>query len=216
MGVEDNQYQIPDLTSNTSFYDWYTKENTDIIAKLNKLKLYDIDISGSLAQGVSAQRGSSGGHTSGFLSLAIGGSIPHGITIVGNLVVTGSNMFTVEHKTASLTAGITTGKFVCFDQSGGITLSNGATSGITTSPFHKNESVGIVHSIVGNTITIVGSGKYSGFTGLTGGQAYYLDPTILGGYTTNATTTTGQTKKKLFVSTGTGEAIIQIGDSTIV
>jgi|TARA_R110000824_G_scaffold30331_1_gene99959 hypothetical protein len=216
MGVEDNQYQIPNLNANTSFFDWYTKENDAVIAKLNKLKLYDIDIPGSLAQGISAQRGSSGGQTSGFVGFAIAGSIPHGITLQGNLVVTGDNLFTVEHKTASVTAGITTNKFVCFDQSGGITLSNGATSGITTSPFHKNESIGVVHSIVGNTITIAGSGKYSGFTGLTVGQAYYLDPTTLGGYTTNAPSNSGETKKRLFLSTGTAEAIIQIGDSDIV
>ena len=47
MGVEDNQYQISNLDANTSFFDWYTKENDEVIAKLNKLKLYDIDIAGS-------------------------------------------------------------------------------------------------------------------------------------------------------------------------
>ena len=36
MGVEDNKYQIPNLDSNTSFFDWYTKENDEIISKLNK------------------------------------------------------------------------------------------------------------------------------------------------------------------------------------
>ena len=35
MGVEDNKYQIPNLDSNTSFFDWYTKENDEIISKLN-------------------------------------------------------------------------------------------------------------------------------------------------------------------------------------
>jgi len=214
MGVEDNQFQIENLNSNTSFFDWYTKTNDEIVSKLNKLKIYDIDITGSLAEGISAERGTSGGHTAGFLNLGVADTIPHGLTVQGNVLVTGSNSFI--HIATAATAGLT-GKFVCVDSSGGITSSFAANTGITTSPFHKNETIGIVKSIVGNSVEIVGHGLYDGFTGLTAGQAYFLDPVVAGGYTINAPATAGQTKKRLFVSTlGTTTGVIQIGDSDIV
>jgi len=216
MGVEDNQYQIPNLNANTSFFDWYTKENEEVIAKLNKLKVYDIDISGSLVEGISAELGTSGGHAAGFLNLGVADTIPHGLTIQGNVKITGSNSFVVP-RGGGTSIGIT-GKFVCFASNGGITLSSGSSFGVTYTPFHKNESIGIVQSVNGNNIEIVGSGLYSGLTGLTAGQVYFLDASTAnrGGFTTNAPTGSGQTKKKLFISTGTSEAIIQIGESTIV
>ena len=40
MPVTNNTYVIPTLGSTASFYDWFNKENTDIIAKLNLLKVY--------------------------------------------------------------------------------------------------------------------------------------------------------------------------------
>jgi len=213
MGVEDNQFQISNLNSNTSFFDWYTKTNNELIAKLNKLKLYDIDVTGSLAEGISAERGSSGGHTSGFLNLGVADTIPHGITAQGNVLITGSTSFL--HTATAATAGIT-GKFVTVDSAGGITLSFASQSGITTTPFHKNETIGFVKAVYGNSVEIVPSGLYGGFTGLTAGQAYYLDPVVAGGYTLNAPSTSGQTKKRLFVSTSGTEGVIQIGDSEIV
>jgi hypothetical protein len=215
MGVEDNQYQISNLDANTSFFDWYTKENDEVIAKLNKLKLYDIDIAGSLAEGISAELGTSGGHTAGFINLGVADTIPHGITAQGNVLITGSVSFLVGLGGGTSTG--LTGKFVCFDSGGGITLSSGASSGITTMPFHKNETIGIVKSISGNNVEIVGSGLYTGLTGLTTGQAYYLDPDVMGGYTFTAPTGSGQTKKRVLMSTlGSTTGIIQIGDSNIV
>ena len=214
MGVEDNQFQIENLNANTSFFDWYTKTNDEIVSKLNKLKIYDIDIAGSLAEGISAERGTSGGHTSGFINLGIADSIPHGLAISGDVSITGTRSF--FHIATAVTAGLT-GKFVCVDSAGGITACNAGTAGITTTPFHKNETIGIVKSITGNTVEIVGNGYFDEFAGLTAGQAYFLDPTVPGGYTLNAPSTAGQTKKRLFVSTlGTTTGVIQIGDSNIV
>ena len=213
MGVEDNKFQIANLNTNTSFFAWYTKENDEIISKLNRSTLYDVDISGSKTQGISAEVGTtSAGPTAGFIRLGIAADIPHGLTAQGNLLVTGSISFI--HTATAATAGIT-GKFVCTDYAGGITLSS-ATGGITTEPFHKNESIGIVKSVYGNSVEIVNSGLYAGFTGLTAGQAYYLDPETMGGFTYNAPSVAGQTKKRLFVSTSTTEGIIELGDSTTV
>ena len=214
MGVEDNQFQIENLNSNTSFFDWYTKTNDEIVSKLNKLKIYDIDVVGSLAEGISAERGTSGGHAAGFLNLGVADSIPHGLAISGDVSITGTRSF--FHIATAATAGLT-GKFVCVDSAGGITACNAGTAGITTTPFHKNETIGIVKSITGNTVEIVGSGHFDEFAGLTAGQAYFLDPTVPGGYTTGIPAVTGQTKKRLFISTlGTTTGVIQIGDSNIV
>jgi len=213
MGVEDNQFQISNLNANTSFFDWYTKTNDEVIAKLNKLKLYELDVAGSLTNGISAEVGTSGGHTSGYLNLGVSDTIPHNLLIQGNVCTTGS--FCYHHTATAATAGLT-GYFVCVDSSGGITLSSASQSGITTSPFHKNETIGVVESITGNTMKIVNSGLFSGFTGLTAGQAYYLDPTVMGGITQNIPSTTGQTKKRLVVSLSATEGIVEIGDSEIV
>jgi hypothetical protein len=214
MVVEDNQCQIENLNSNTSFFDWYTKTNDEIISKLNKIKLYDIDVVGSLAEGISAERGTSGGHSAGFLNLGVADSIPHGLAISGDVSINGSQSF--FHIATAATAGLT-GKFVCVDSSGGITACNAGTAGITTTPFHKNETIGIVKSIAGNTVEIVGSGYFDEFAGLTAGQAYFLDPTVPGGYTLNAPTVAGQTKKRVFISTmGATTGVIQIGESTVL
>jgi hypothetical protein len=214
MGVEDNKYQIPNLDSNTSFFDWYTKENDEIISKLNKSTLYDVDITGSLSQGISAEVGTtSAGPTAGFISLGVGDTIPHGVTVQGNFCVTGSICF--HHTATAATAGLT-GYFVCVDSVGGITTSSAAATGVTNAPFHKNETIGVVESITGNTMKIVNSGLFSGFTGLTAGQAYYLDPEVAGGYTLNMPSTSAQTKKRLFVSLNATEGIVEIGDSSTV
>ena len=129
------------------------------------------------------------------------------------MLITGSTSFL--HTATAATAGIT-GKFVTVDSAGGITLSFASQSGITTTPFHKNETIGFVKAVYGNSVEIVPSGLYDGFAGLTAGQAYYLDPVVAGGYTLNAPSTSGQTKKRLFVSTSATEGVIQIGDSEIV
>ena len=137
MGVEDNQFQISNLNANTSFFDWYTKTNDEVIAKLNKLKLYELDVAGSLTNGISAEVGTSGGHTSGYLNLGVSDTIPHNLLIQGNVCTTGS--FCYHHTATAATAGLT-GYFVCVDSSGGITLSSASQSGITTSPLSSISS----------------------------------------------------------------------------
>lgn len=215
MGVEDNQYQIPNLNANTSFFDWYTKENTEVIAKLNKLKVYEIGITGSLAAGVSASSSSSG-----WVTFGVADTIPHGITAKGDVTITGSTSFLFDTTAASVTAGIT-GKFVCVDNLGGITTSSGSSLGITNNPFDKNETIGICRAVYGNTCEIINQGYYSGFSGFgavgcCAGHVHYLDPTVAGGFTYAAPTLAGQTKKRVFFATGTAEGVIQIGDSASI
>ena len=37
----DNKYQIPTLTSTTTFYDWVNHYNQNVVGKLNNIKIYD-------------------------------------------------------------------------------------------------------------------------------------------------------------------------------
>ena len=226
MGVEDNQFEISNLASNTSFYDWFLKENDEIINKLNRIKLYDIDVTGSNANGISAGVGETGsGVTAGYVQLGVYHDIPHGVTISGDLTVTGkvtgttfgtaiNTGFDFNHSTSALTAGVSAGFFAIPDATGGLTLSSGF-AGSTTHGFDKNDSIGIIESVSGNTFRIITSGVYRGFSGLTAGHTYYLDPDSPGGYTGGKTSVGEQTVLKLFVSTSTTEGAIQIGDPTV-
>ena len=45
MGVEDNLFEINELETSDTFQSWFTKTNAEIIAKLNKLKIYDLELS---------------------------------------------------------------------------------------------------------------------------------------------------------------------------
>ena len=65
MPVTNNTYTISTLGSTATFYDWINKENNDIIAKLNLLKVYGA----TSGDGVLATT-----NTSGQLTLSIGGT----------------------------------------------------------------------------------------------------------------------------------------------
>jgi len=216
MGVEDNEFQIANLNANTSFFDWFTKTNDEIISKLNKIEVYNIDIQGSGVQGVSAALGNSAASnaTAGFLRFGLADTVPHGITLQGDLVLSGSSDFT--YTTLGSTANVGTGGFVCLTSSGGVTHSNAAATGITSTPFHKNETIGVVKSINGNVVRVANSGIYNEFVGLTTGQLYYLDPTDDGGYTFNRPTGAGQTIKPLFLSLSSTSGLLQIGASDVI
>ena len=59
--VNDNKHQIQSLTDNTSFYDWVSKENNEVIAKLNLLKVYD----GLSGEGINVVVGTTGSNDGG-------------------------------------------------------------------------------------------------------------------------------------------------------
>jgi len=81
MGVSSNDYQIPQLTNTNTFYEWLTKENTEIIEKLNLLKVYD-GLSGS---GINLSTSSAGVST-----VAVHDTIPHDITFGGDVSIDGT------------------------------------------------------------------------------------------------------------------------------
>ena len=85
MGVDDNQFQISDLTNNTSFFDWASKTNTEIINKLNRLKVYDGISGDGINLVVGATASTSVGSPaksidSGDLFVELSGSVSKGMT----------------------------------------------------------------------------------------------------------------------------------------
>ena len=77
MGVEDNYYQISDLDSNTTFYDWVDKENTEIIEKLNLMSIYGV----SAGNGIDVVIGTTGNSfDAGDAIISLSETIP-GVTV---------------------------------------------------------------------------------------------------------------------------------------
>ena len=97
MGVEDNLFQIQDLDANTTFYDWVAKENTEIIEKLNLMKVYDIRggtginvVLGTTANaGTTLINGVTLTFTTGEALVSLNSEAP-GVTFAGSVVVTGN------------------------------------------------------------------------------------------------------------------------------
>lgn len=91
--VNDNKHQIQSLTDNTSFYDWVSKENNEVIAKLNLLKVYD----GLSGEGINVVVGTTGSNdggaegdvAAGVMRVTISDSIPKGITFQNDITVNG-------------------------------------------------------------------------------------------------------------------------------
>ena len=85
MGVEDNKFQITDLSANTTFYDWVVKENDEIIEKLNLIDTYSV--AGST--GINVVLGLTGttGPTAGTAVFSIANEIS-GVTVQGDLKLT--------------------------------------------------------------------------------------------------------------------------------
>ena len=85
MGVEDNKFQITDLSANTTFYSWVVKENDEIIEKLNRIDTYSV--AGST--GINVVLGLTGttGPTAGTAVFSIANEIS-GVTVQGDLKLT--------------------------------------------------------------------------------------------------------------------------------
>ena len=93
--MSDNEYQIQSLTSDSTFYDWLTKENNEIIPKLNLLKVYN-GASGSgirVVVGTTSESNNEGGPegdvASGTMRISLSDAIPHGVTFQDDLTVDG-------------------------------------------------------------------------------------------------------------------------------
>ncbi len=87
--ITKNNEQISIVSLGDTINDWRTLTNTDIIGKLNLMKVYDI----AALNGLSVTGGFAGGGTGGTFEMSVADTIGKGITIDGNLVVTGNVSF---------------------------------------------------------------------------------------------------------------------------
>jgi hypothetical protein len=209
MSVTTNTYQIPTLTTTDSFYNWWLKENTDIIAKLNLMRVYGA----TSGDGVLASLASNG-----MLTLSIGGT--SGI-INTPLTFNGAVNFASNPTINALTIqipGITSGTPGGYTFGTPVYVSHNGT-GITYAPAKANspetaEVFGIITGITSTYATVAVAGKIVGnFTavngrGLTAGYVYFLDDTNTGKITVNEPQTTGSVSKPLILGLSGDQGLI--------
>lgn len=205
MGVENNTYTIPDLTTSDTFYDWYTKTNNEIIEKLNLLKVY----SGLSGDGVDISINPTGGvHT-----FSITPSITKGISFNGpvsfnnNVSFNSSTDLTTVTVNLPLNTGVTSGNIVRINTTGGgLTFAkadnqtNAEVFGVVSHHVGANTVVKL-SGIVDNTLfnkTVSNMLKVTGGT-LAPGVVYFLDTTTYGGITVNDTSTYGTVSKPMIL-----------------
>jgi hypothetical protein len=208
MGVEDNKFDISELTASQTFLEWFNKTNDEIITKLNSLEVFD----GASGDGIDVSVGTtSGGGTSGVMLVQMSGNVTKGITfqdvtVNGELNYSFNNSDTksvvqIVGSTGGGTAGFTFGNVVRAEPGftfNGLTLARAFNS-------TQAEAIGLVTSIVDNKINIITNGKITGdFTTVAGGTlhggcVYFLDPTTAGKITTTEPSSTGQVSKPILV-----------------
>lgn len=196
MPVTNNTYTINTLQSNTTFYDWYVKENTEIIAKLNLLKVYGA----TSGDGVLATTA-----TDGILTLSIGGTsgnIMAGLTFNGNISFTGLvDLPNVSYKIFGITSG-TPG----FSFGMPIRVIEGGYTAAIANNQSSAESIGILSNLGLTASYVTLLGKVTGdFTSINGGQTlnagcfYFLSSSITGGISSVEPSTIGQVSKPILL-----------------
>lgn len=189
---------IAQLTGSSTFYDWYIKENDEIINKLNMITVSGIT-SGEILATVNS--------TSGLATLTLGGTagiVSSGLTFSGKVSFTGE---TAVPNTSFKFTGITSG-------SAGYTFgtvvrvtSSGYTAAQANSADNA-EVVGVVSAINNSYSVITLLGRITGdFTSVAGGTlsagcVYFLDPSTAGNITITEPTTVGQVSKPIIVGLG--------------
>lgn len=200
-------YQINTLGANTTFYDWYTKENDEIIAKLNLMRVF----SATGGDGILAATDSSG-----LVTISVGGtanSINAGLTFNGAVTFNGFvSIPNISYKIAGITtstSGYSFGSPIRYvDTTSGYTLAKADNQ-------DRAESIGILSSITdsGSYVTLLGrvDGDFtnvnSGNT-LSTGCFYFLSPSVTGGISTTEPTNSGQVSKPLLLALGATSGIV--------
>lgn len=190
---------INQLTGTSTFYDWFIKENTEIISKLNQATVSGV----TSGDGVLATLDAS----SGIVTVSIGGTsgvIYTGLTFNGSVSFVGETV--VPNNSFKIT-GIT---------SGSAGYSFGSVVRITTTGYtlaqandpDAAEMIGVLSSLNTNYSVVTTSGKITGnFSSVAGGTlspgcVYFLSPTSKGNITTTEPTTIGYVSKPVIVGLG--------------
>jgi hypothetical protein len=196
MAFNDN---ISTLTGTSTFFDWFQKENNEIISKLNLITVSSVTGGDGILVGLSA--------SSGLATLSIGGTsgvISRGLTFAGPLSFLGE---TVLPNISIKITGITTG-------SSGYTFGNVVRITSTGYTWARADSadnaevVGVISSMNPSYSVVTLSGRITGnFTSVAGGTlspgcVYFLDAATAGFVTTSEPNIIGQVSKPVMIGLG--------------
>ena len=156
MGVEDNKFDISDLTESQTFLEWFNKTNDEIINKLNRLEVFD----GASGDGIDVSVGTTGGGgTSGVMLVQMSGNVTKGVTFADitvtdslNYSFDGSEIKAITQFTG-VTSGFTFANVVRADYTGnslGITLAKANIA-------DNAEAIGFVNSVSGSKVNVLPS-----------------------------------------------------------
>jgi hypothetical protein len=208
MGVEENTYSISTLSSTSSFYDWYQKENSEIIAKLNLLQVYGA----TSGDGVLAET-----DINGLLTLSIGGTsgiIESPLTF--NDTITFNGLVNIASVNIQVD-GITLDRGYTFGTPVRVYLDSSDLVGYTAAQANNpdnSEVFGIVSSVGSSNSYVSVSGRIQGdFTdvygkGLSAGCVYFLDPSNPGMITDEEPNITGYVSKPVLLGLSGDAALI--------
>lgn len=208
----DKDYIINDLNSNSTFYDWFIKENTEIIEKLNMLKVFDI-------QGVNGITAPVG--TNGVASIGLSGKVDNGISFNGpayfNNFAAIPNIAVKVPQINSTVGGFTFGTPVrVYYDTDTSTVKYEAARGNDPD---QAEVMGVISEITPSYayVTLIGKidGDFSEVNargiGLTAGWIYFLDPGITGEITDSEPIATGYVSKPVLMGlTGNSGLVLQM------
>lgn len=189
---------IAQLSGTSTFYDWYTKENNEIIAKLNLAT-----VSGVTGTDILASLNA----TSGLVTLSVGGTagiVSSGITFSGKVSFTGeTSLPNTSFKYTGITSGTSGYTFG--------TVVRVTSTGYTAAKANDADAaevVGVISARNSSYSIITLLGKIEGdFTNVAGGTlspgcVYFLDPSTAGSITTTEPSTVGQVSKPVIVGLG--------------
>jgi hypothetical protein len=198
---------ISSLSGTSTFYDWYIKENSEIIAKLNQCTVSGVSSGDGVLAGLCA--------SSGIVTVSIGGTsgnIRSGLTFSGSISFLGETAVpNISYKITGITSGTngyTFGSVIRI-------TSTGYTTAIA-SDADSAEVIGVLSSRNPSYSIVTLSGQITGdFTDSAGGTlspgcVYFLDPSNKGKITTTEPSTVGQVSKPVIIGLGqTAAAVVQ-------
>lgn len=195
---------IAQLSGTSTFYDWFIKENSEIIAKLNQIT----------ASGVTSGNGIfASTDSSGLVTLALGGTagaITTGITFSGPVSFLGETVVpNASFKVTGITSGTSGYTFGTVVR----VTSTGYTAAKANSADNA-EVIGVISARNSAYSVVTVSGKVDGdFTGVAGatlspGCVYFLDGTTAGFISTTEPTTVGQVSKPVIIGLGATSGMV--------
>ena len=228
MGVEDNKFQIDDLTDTTSFFGWASKTNTEIIAKLNRMSVYDglsgdgINVVVGLSGDTTVGSGTSHSISPGDLFVELSGTVAKGMTFNDDVTIngvlnydfsqsfSGVPLITVPVKGA--TSGLSQGDVVRFVEN--LQDTNlGTFNGVTLAKADSATSAevfGIVNGVSGNDeVEVIVSGEFNYPSGgLDIGCVQFLSASSAGDLSSTEPNIIGQVSKPVAIATAANKGVL--------